>query len=836
MAKEEEKDKALEEKAEVSPENIEKVSLTSKTKKIFSFLKPVYEIVDNTTQDLPIISKISNKLQPKQKKIFFSSLLAVFIILLVVLFIFLFMPNKDKELIDEDPTLKNIVTNAGGNTQDSANAEGVGVGLGVNDILPPVPLLSTRLTILDDKKLEGLMQKANILYRSGDKEEALTILKSLANFSKSIANYNLGLISFRSNELNKSILYYDKAIRSGEDVSISALNAASVAHFMGDPGKFKYYANIANAYMSKLDRNPPYSYAYALNSYYQGFYFEALSPLLHPNSNIFEDERKRLLSKMYTLFNDNAQAFEALKDVSKPEDDLALGQLLARDGRLSEARSFIQRYLDKHPQDPQALITMELISLKDGEFRSASSFLNEFSSLHEKNPNIKNPYPIKVRISPLVLDSDFAQEHIWEYTFAKSSSISNEILFYYAPFKVLDLQQALNVLSDGILDSKINSNLEESRSLLMKGVTISDINLNIAESLRLIGNNDLRGALEKINKFLDENPSYSILYYNAGLLYAQIGDLLKAHKYFLKAYHLDSTDLLSGIFAMLSGRMIFKDISAISDSVAQSIFDSKYSQEDLNFYIMLKQWINNPANAYFIAKKGARPIEHALQAIVSFKLGRLPDVASALRALKMYNPNDIVTDIFIELAKNYGKDAKYMSLNLQALFRDPNRDLNKVFYGPALAKNLYSYFGFVTGNLESQKAILNSKLSTQVKNPNGILQTLALLNFYNGDFEVSYSIYDQLINKLGEDDSNTIYQGALSAIGAGHNNNASLLLQLSKMNTPTAYESRFALGLLYQEAGNYNAAAQHFNSISNFPFKSRFLDFIIDETKIALPK
>ena len=76
----------------------------------------------------------------------------------------------------------------------------------------------------------------------------------------------------------------------------------------------------------------------------------------------------------------------------------------------------------------------------------------------------------------------------------------------------------------------------------------------------------------------------------------------------------------------------------------------------------------------------------------------------------------------------------------------------------------------------------------------------------------------------------------MAAIGAGHKNAASLLLQLSKMDSSVNYESRYALGVLYQEAENYNAAAQHYNSIANHGFKSEFIDFTIDDSKVNTPK
>ena len=78
--------------------------------------------------------------------------------------------------------------------------------------------------------------------------------------------------------------------------------------------------------------------------------------------------------------------------------------------------------------------------------------------------------------------------------------------------------------------------------------------------------------------------------------------------------------------------------------------------------------------------------------------------------------------------------------------------------------------------------------------------------------------------------------GAVAAIGAGYKNAASLLLQLSKMDSSVNYESRYAIGMLYQEAENYNAAAQHYNTIANHGFRSEFLDFTIDDERVNAPE
>ena len=69
-------------------------------------------------------------------------------------------------------------------------------------------------------------------------------------------------------------------------------------------------------------------------------------------------------------------------------------------------------------------------------------------------------------------------------------------------------------------------------------------------------------------------------------------------------------------------------------------------------------------------------------------------------------------------------------------------------------------------------------------------------------------------------------------MGAGNYPDAVLLLQLAKMETPTAYEARYGLGLLYHAANNLKTAAINYNFISVANFHSQFFDFQIDTQKI----
>ncbi|MCW1330620.1 hypothetical protein OLP55_05720, partial [Campylobacter jejuni] len=85
----------------------------------------------------------------------------------------------------------------------------------------------------------------------------------------------------------------------------------------------------------------------------------------------------------------------------------------------------------------------------------------------------------------------------------------------------------------------------------------------------------------------------------------------------------------------------------------------------------------------------------------------------------------------------------------------------------------------------------------------GILQTLAYLDIFAQQYEEAYALYNSLIDDYGAKDTKTLF---LAAVGANNPNSAIALLQLSKLTDKNNKESKAALGMLYQEVKNYEAA------------------------------
>ena len=54
-------------------------------------------------------------------------------------------------------------------------------------------------------KLDKLIQKANLLYKKGDKKEALKLYQQIASYNESISNYNIGVAKMKEKKYSFNI-------------------------------------------------------------------------------------------------------------------------------------------------------------------------------------------------------------------------------------------------------------------------------------------------------------------------------------------------------------------------------------------------------------------------------------------------------------------------------------------------------------------------------------------------------------------------------------------------------------------------------------------------------
>ncbi|WP_394997768.1 tetratricopeptide repeat protein [uncultured Helicobacter sp.] len=692
---------------------------------------------------------------------------------------------------------------------------------------PQVEQLSKKGSI-DESELGQMIKKANILYEQGDKLEALDLFEHIAIFSQSLAGYNLGVIKLKEKEYAQALQSFDLAIESGEDVAVSAINAAYAAHKLGKQNLVDYYVGISSSHLFESSKAPFYSFLYSLVDVYKGFYFESLSSLLNPNSKAYQAYNNRLAARVFTLFNDDYNALAALKKTPAKKDNLAIAQLHARVGEYKQARQYMYEYLNAFAKDPHALMSLQLIELKLGNFKESVSILNRMMRQDEKNPDL-SLYPIRVKLKDELFDIHKAQENFWNRKFEHEQILGYKIVYYYAPFRVFDAKQGLGMIQEGGIHLKID-NIEFAKSALGEGSGIAKVNQNIALALREVNQNNIRKARDYMLKALRIYPNHAILHYNIGVLYAQVGDYDSAYTHFLRAYHLDSSDVLSGLFAVVAGRLTYRNVDRILSTISADFADISFeSSEQKAFLLCFLRYLNNvPIEDFAWIGNAKKPIYHALKSAYGIAK-RDPQMSmESFQKIQELYPKDVVANVMYELARFFRRDLKEVALELNELYYKRDLDMSSIYFGASLARELYIYTSFITGTLLSIEPELEKKLLSTNDNNAGILQVLGLLNIYSGHFEKAFVYYNTLIDDLKEDDPQTRFLGAVAALGAGRHENAVALLQISKMESVTNLESKFALGLLYQEAKNFKAARDHYEQVSSSDFVSEYFDFDID--------
>lgn len=686
---------------------------------------------------------------------------------------------------------------------------------------------------VDISRLETMIKKANLLYAKGEKGEALHLYESISSFSESLSSFNLGVAQAEENNYQAAIASFQRAIDSGEDRAMSAINAAMCAYWLQNSSLYHYYVNLAEAYLPEAANLPLYPYLYALVSYYKGYYFEVLSPLTHFQKGHYEREVDHLLAKMHLYYGDSHTALRYLERSAGSKDYLDLAHLSARVGDYQAAQNYLLRHIESGDDTPTPYMAMALIDAKLGRLGDVASVLNKYTGEMERE--IASIYPIKVRLQESLFDVHEAQRHFWS-DFSSRQVNAYKILFYYAPYKVFDANQALLFIRQGGLNILLND-IEEAKDVLVKGSTISKVNLNIAKALRESLQNNTREANRLMKMVVNEYPNHAILHYNLGLSYAQMGDFDNAYRHFLRAHHLNSRDILAGIFTMMSAKLTFRDYARVADTIAHELEGSELEEEERHFLLALLGYFQGGegiAEEWLEGLENPKSIYLALGVVGAVQSGNKERMMKMTGLLQSHLPEDLVSALLALLAENYGDDPKNMALKAQGFYKENRASLQALYYGPALARELYVRVGYNIGALPRVQQRLDEKLISERGEARGIVQALALTSLYLREFEKAFVLYNSLIDDMKERDTQTLFLAAVAAIGAGHHENAVALLQLAKLEAPTNYESRYALGLLQQEAKNLKAAAIQFAAVGNVGFQSEFFDFEID-TSAYLP-
>jgi tetratricopeptide (TPR) repeat protein len=674
-------------------------------------------------------------------------------------------------------------------------------------------------------KIDKMIQKANLLYEQGEKPKALKIFEKIATFNESFSYYNMGVAKMKEKDYAQAIVSFKKAIQNREQKCISSINAAVSALHLNKSELFKYYIDLAYAYLPDDVNMPLYSYEMSLINYYKKFYYEALSSLEHPSHKFNVDEQRYISSKILAYIGNDAFAIDALLKINETYTYLPLGLLYARIGEFAIAKKYLEKSLLYTNEPLKIKLALALVENKLGDLKGSADLLNFTYKQNQKKAI--STYPIEVTLKNSLFDVNIAQKEFQKNLYFDEQNVYS-LIFYFAPYKIFNASQSIEYIRKGGMNLFLDK-LGPALDYLKASSSISKVNFSIAKGIKKALANHIFQANKIFKSLIKDYPSHSILHYNLGLTYAQIGDFKKAYKHFSISYHLDNTNYLAGVFSIYCAKLIKKDVKKLTEDVRSSIAIDK-NIPDINLYMSL---INLGENNQFSlsrwieADKKNTPLNLAFDIIIAQKISNEKYFRSKSTQLQALLPEDLMSNIIFFNMKYSGENIKKYAKDIQLRFLDKKLDFSSFYYGAMIARTQYIKLLQISGLLYFERDKLKAKLPLEKDDPMALTHTLAYLDIYSNNFEESYVLYNKLIDDFNQKDTTIIFLAATAAIGAKHTANAIALLQLSKIIDNTNDESRYALGLLYQEVKNFKGAIIQYKKIRDKNFKSKYFSFKI---------
>lgn len=695
-------------------------------------------------------------------------------------------------------------------------------------------LKENKKVVIEPSKLENMIAKANYLYTSGSKEKALSLYEQIAVYSEAISVYNLGVAQIKNQQYKVALKTFQKAILNDEKRCVSAINAAVCCLHLEKKDSFHYYIDLAYAYLPNERNSPLYSYYYALINYYNDNYLEALSALKNPTTQEYPKSQKYLRTRVDALFGNNYDALEAMEKNYDSKDAFNIALLYAKVGDITLAQKYFQDAILQNIEPVKSQLALGLINLKAGQVATGAKQIGNITDMFPEE--VYEPYPIVVTLKDSIFVSDSAQKN-YRHKIVPSKSFNYQKIFYFSPYKIFNANNTISYIRKGNANIFIDE-IDGAKDYLRKGISSSGVNRGIAKAIKKALSFKIREANQELLKLLKIQPKHSILHYNIGLTFAQMGDMPKAYKHFIRSYHLDAKNYLSGIYALMTAQLINKNSNKL-----RSIISNALSDEDENERIIVLKTLLNISKNNFIGAINwldnnykERPLYLALEVIIALNLNRDDLAKKPAKKLVTLLPNDILPHmIYIDTefnnlgTKEYAKEvAKYLKIQ-KFHFKD-------LYFGPYITRYLYIQQNLITGRLFYLREQIKNILETTTEDKRELTSSLALASLYDRAFEESYTLYNHLIDNLRVRDANTLFLGAVASTAAEHYENAIVLLELSKMKDSRFLESRYALGLLYLQVQNNKGAVIQLGMVGDNGFTSDYFNFKIDLDKLLFEK
>ena len=695
-------------------------------------------------------------------------------------------------------------------------------------------LENNKTVTIEPSRLENMIAKANYLYTNGSKEKALTLYEEIAQYSKAVSEYNLGVAQLKGKQYKKALKTFQSAIKGNEKRCVSAINAAVCALHLNDVNSFRYYINLAYAYLPYEINSPLYSYYYTLINYYKRNYLAALNSLKHTTSNAYPEVQNHLSAKINALYENNYDAIDALEKISDPLDTFSLGLLYARVGDYNLAIQHFDDAILKEIHPVRAQLAAGLMNLKAGHIRTAAGLIKKVTNDHPDK--VYTYYPIRVKLKASLFDPLKAQK-LYREKIVPSQNVAFQKIFYFSPYKIFNANQTISYIRKGNANIYID-NVASAQKYLQRSSSSSDVNAGLTRAIKKALSMKIRAANEELQRLAKIQPKHSILQYNLALTYAQLGNIAQANKHFLRSYHLDAKNYLSGIYAVMTGKMINKDTKKLRSIIADSVSLEEDSEEkelyttllhiSQNDYLSSVDWLENNYKQ--------RPLYLELSTLIAMKMHHYNQAKKFSQKLTLLFPHDILPHlIYIDTHFYNDKSAKYAE-DVHSYLKQQHFTFSDLYYGPYITRYLYIQEKLITGQLYYLRKQLQTKLEATTDNTQEIESSLALTSLYNKNFEESYTLYNHLIDELKVRDAYTLYLAAVASTAANHHANAIALLELSIMKNKSFYESRYALALLYLEVKNNEGAVIQMNKIKSDNFESNYFEFNIDEDQLLYQK
>ena len=677
-------------------------------------------------------------------------------------------------------------------------------------------------------KIDDMIAKANLLYEKGNKFEALKIYENIAIYNQSLSSYNLGVSQMRQGKFKEALESFKKAIANDENVAVSAINAAVSSLELKNEQNFNYYINLANSFLYKEADSPLYNYYYALINYYKGQYIEALAALAHAENGYYKDRYDYLAAKILSFIGDDAEAIKKLEAQKEFDADLALGMLYARLGQYDKARNRLNLALNKGGDSNKINAMIAIINLKDGKFEAAT---NEIKAVfHEDSLFLGVNFPIKTILKPELFDVNLAQAHFRNDLFFDKTK-RYEMLFYFAPYKVFDPGQTINYIRKGGVSLFLDDASSAGNYLNASGA-LSKVNLELSSAIANALNYKLKQANAQFASLISLYPEHSVLHYDLALSYAQLGNFSMAAKHFITSYHLDPTNHLAGVLGAIANDINAVDNAKLLQEISENLGHDANSKDAPVSYALIALIGNNSGALvrWLEEEKEETALNLAFDAIIAKMTDQSGEFIKKAQILKAKLPDDIVANILNFIANFKDEGIKKYVEQIQIYFHDKRLNDAAFYHGANIIKEQYIKLLQISGLLNYEREKIKTLLKRDANNAD-LLQTLAYIDIFTNDFEESYRIYNRIIDEFKINDAGTLFLAAVAAIGSNHPQNATALLELSKLTDPNAMESRIALGHLYQEIDNIEAATIQYGMIKDPNFKSKFVNFMIDYTK-----